>query len=266
MVAVLVSCVGLVGCSSSSDNAQDRLRPSSPTTSAPRNTRTGSTVDPLACGEHEGHTITREAQGNTVAVHLPPCYDASQDRYPVIIMIHGGGHDESHWVDVGAATESDRLLSEGKIGPTILVIPGFPWRVVDEDAAAVVDLVPWIDRNFRTIPDAAHRAIGGISRGGGSALLAAASRPDLFGVVAGNSPAIGRTSDRLVKGLPANSGRIWLDVGEHDPLVEPTTALVDALEKAGVKVEYEVNPGEHDDDYWSTHTPDYLKFYASRWR
>ncbi len=269
---LVVGSVGLFGCSSTGTDSNAGSGPGAaspttiPSTTAAPERSTTSTVDPTACGYHEGRTSTQRVQGINVTVHLPLCYDASQDRYPVLILIHGAGADETQWVDVGATTDADQLELSREIGPVILVIPGIRSDSLEAQAAAAIDLVPWIDQTYRTIPDAAHRGIGGISRGGGTALVAGATRPDLFGVVGGHSPAISSTEDQLVEGLAANSGRIWLDVGKDDSLSGPTIELADALNAAGVDADLQVNPGEHDRPYWRAHTSEYLKFYAARWR
>ncbi len=261
---LLVGSAALAGCSSTGTDAQGAIDDA--TTTAPSGFPTRSTVDPTACGYQEGRTGTQHVQGIDVTVHLPLCYDASQDRYPVLILIHGAGADETQWVDVGVTTEVDQLELSREIGPVILVIPGIRSDTLEAQAAAAIDLVPWIDRTYRTIADAAHRAIGGISRGGGTALVAGATRPDLFGVVGGHSPAISSTERVLVEGLAADSGRIWLDVGSDDSLSDSTTDLADALATAGIDAELQVNPGEHDRAYWRAHIADYLRFYAARWR
>lgn len=268
MATVAIGAVGLLGCSSTGSKAQSgSLGPAkSPPVTAASSNSTSSTVDPNACGYHEGRTTTQQVRGLQVVVHLPLCYDTTHDRYPVIMLIHGSGNDETQWQEVGAITDADELASSGQIGPAILIIPGLKPEGVADEGRAAIDLVPWVDETYRTIPDAAHRAIGGISLGGGAALFAAATRPDLFGVVGGHSPATGSTFDQVLEGLPSNSGRIWLDIGESDSLAESTTSLASSLKKEGVKVELEVNPGRHDDEYWRAHTADYLRFYDSRLR
>jgi len=202
-----------------------------------------------------------------VLVHLPLCYDATSDRYPVVILIHGAGADETQWPDVGATTVADRLTKEGSIAPVILVMPGVGDSTSNDEAAFVADqVVPFVDGKFRTIPDAVHRAVGGISRGGGAALRAVSQHPELFSVVGGHSPATGGDTPAIIEGLRASSGRIWLDVGSEDSLVSTTTSLARLLAADGTDVMFEVSAGRHDRDYWRANVADYLTFYAARWR
>jgi len=214
----------------------------------------------------KGHDEVRQPNGRRVIVHLPPRYDdLTNQRYPVLILLHGAGADQTQWTDVGATTASDELLQNGKIGEFILVLPSEPdTRSPQQSEDVVTSLLPWIDATYRTLPDRAHRAIGGISRGGGAALLAAANHPGIFGIVGGHSPTV---PDGLpVDSLAAQSGSIWLDVGSEDRLRSKVFQLDDQLRRRGVDVHYEVSKGAHDRSYWRRHVADYLEFYGERWR
>jgi len=225
------------------------------------------TSDPNECGYSQGRDVPTGVRGHPVLVHLPLCYDATSDRYPVVILIHGAGADETQWPDVGATTVADRLTKEGSIAPVILVMPGVGDSTSNDEAAFVADqVVPFVDGKFRTIPDAVHRAVGGISRGGGAALRAVSQHPELFSVVGGHSPATGGDTPAIIEGLRASSGRIWLDVGSEDSLVSTTTSLARLLAADGTDVMFEVSAGRHDRDYWRANVADYLTFYAARWR
>ncbi len=232
------------------------------TTAAPQRATPAKPAGP--CAAMKGNTDTVEVAGQPVAVHLPACYASSGVPYPVIYLVHGAGADQTQWLDVGAATASDELTRTGATKPVILVMPD-----VDRLSGAEADryladqLVPSIDRRYRTIADAAHRAVGGISRGGGTALRVAAARPDLFSVVGGHSPATGVVSKELIRGLRHYSGKIWLDVGTDDNLAGATTSLDKQLRAAGIEDHLELNPGGHERPYWRKHTPDYLTFYGT---
>ncbi|HZS44518.1 MAG TPA: alpha/beta hydrolase-fold protein [Blastocatellia bacterium] len=127
------------------------------------------------------------------AVQLPPSYATSQKRYPVLIFLHGLFEDAGRWNRHGADVKIDALRSEGKIGEMIIVIPsadrGLGLYTDSSDGknlweqAITVDLVKHIDQTYRTMPGAAHRAIGGISLGGWGALKIAFRHPEMFGAV-----------------------------------------------------------------------------------
>jgi enterochelin esterase-like enzyme len=209
-------------------------------------------------------------------VYLPPCYDRQTDRrYPVVYLLHGAGHDDGYWDDVGVDEAADPLIAEGQIPPLLIVLPDgnrtFGSRTGDPPPFAgflVQELIPHIDTAYRSQPDREHRAIGGISLGGAWALLLAARYPELFSAVGGHSPAIGTLNGIHpdVNALVAGKLRIYLDVGDQDSLKRPTAALDAALTQANDPHEFHVNPGSHVEVYWTSHLEEYLAFYTQPWQ
>lgn len=127
-------------------------------------------------------------------VYLPPGYDTSGLRYPVVYLLHGGGGDQADWVTFGAV---QRVLDEAYAAdPTSAVIAVMPdgrngqWFDYADGSWLIVTyvrdhLIPWIDRHLRTVADRRGRAITGLSNGGYGALHLAGRAPDLF-VAAGS--------------------------------------------------------------------------------
>ncbi len=129
-------------------------------------------------------------------IYLPPSYAVAQsERYPVLYMLHGAPGTPHNWVGAGKApSTADALVAAGKMRETIIVTAdgtgpiytysewanSFDGRQRMEDAIAI-DLVHFIDQHYRTLPDAADRAIGGNSEGGFGAVNIALHHPDLFG-------------------------------------------------------------------------------------
>jgi enterochelin esterase-like enzyme len=130
------------------------------------------------------------------SIYLPSSYDTFPDRrYPVLYLLHGSPGDHTNWFDAGhAVAAADALFAEGAMRETILVAPdgnGAVYRVSAwanshdkrqrmEDSIAT-DLVSAIDSQYRTLPDRADRAIGGLSEGGYAAANIALHHPDVFG-------------------------------------------------------------------------------------
>lgn len=126
-------------------------------------------------------------------VYTPPDYDKNKSkRYPVLYLQHGWGEDETAWSNQGHANLiMDNLLAEGKTKPFIIVmtygmtnevkfggmrnfkIDGFQTVLTDE-------LIPYVDGNFRTYADKAHRAMGGLSMGGMETHTITLNKPGLF--------------------------------------------------------------------------------------
>ena len=139
-----------------------------------------------------------------------------------------------------------------------------------------------VDATFRTLPDASHRAVGGLSMGGAGALQLAFNHPDVFQVVGAHSPSLhlddgtfagiyGTGSDfaqrepiDLAATAPGiESLKIWIDTGEEDPWLERDEMLHANLVERGVAHNWSVLPGGHDGEYWTENLPAYLRFYDS---
>lgn len=128
-----------------------------------------------------------------VSVLLPPGYETSHRRYPVLYLLHGGGQWSEMW---RAMTDVEELSAEQPLSrQAIVVMPdgGFgTYTDVNPGESAwerfhIRTLVPAIDRQFRTIADREHRAIAGESGGALGSAFYAARHPDLFGALGGFS-------------------------------------------------------------------------------
>jgi len=129
-------------------------------------------------------------------IYLPPSYSAdSTTRYPTIYLLHGSPGGPPNWMAEGQAPLSeDSLVAAHKMREAILVAAdgrgpvyrtsewanSFDGRQRMEDAI-VTDLVGYIDKHYRTLPNAADRVIAGLSEGGFGAVNIALHHPDVFG-------------------------------------------------------------------------------------
>jgi S-formylglutathione hydrolase FrmB len=136
-----------------------------------------------------------------VYVYLPPGYDDEPDRrYPVVYVIQGYTGHVAMWFNRVAFRRpfpelADEVFAEGGTPPAILVYVD-AWtalggsQFVDSPATGRYhsylcdEVVPWVDARYRTLPEAAHRAISGKSSGGYGAMITPMLRPDLFGALA----------------------------------------------------------------------------------
>jgi enterochelin esterase-like enzyme len=130
------------------------------------------------------------------AVYLPSDYDASNLRYPVLYLLHGHGGGLYDWVIKGhIQSTTDALIASGDMPQAIIVMPdaGMTWYVDRQEkmeTAVIRDLIPDVERHFRTLTTRAGRLVGGLSMGGYGALRFALKYPDMFAAAALLSPAI----------------------------------------------------------------------------
>jgi putative tributyrin esterase len=176
---------------------------------------------PAAALTVECHDVPSAILGHPVSacVVLPAGYASTAPRrYPVLYYLHGLFENEHSWIHRGGEEILENLLSEGKVGPFIVVLPngGKTFYVNSYDGHEryedffIQELVPWADKNFRTLPDRRARGIAGDSMGGYGALHLAMRHADVFGSASAQSAAlIGKLPDPLpADGRWAFYGRI----------------------------------------------------------
>lgn len=261
-VSLAARCTPSGGPTRSASNAE-------PGTTTTRSGAAG--TPPAACREGRGtlsdaRRLDPKAPARMI-VYLPPCYATSgARRYPTLIVLHGGGADQTQWPDIGLATTADDLIAPGRVPPFIAVAPDIgDGPPQDAEAFVVNELLPWMDGRLRTQTTPKDRGIGGISLGGAAALRIAAAHPDLFDGVGGHSPAVKPFDRDLAANLSSGGSRVWLDVGENDSLRPAVENMAGIWGAKGVAVELHVSPGRHDRSYWRAQMGSYLLFYAKGW-
>jgi len=237
------------------------------------------TATPLACLTQPGNLKNGEVPTNgsptAFIIYLPPCYDQFTDQhYPVLYLLNGQTYNDDQWVRLGAPKVADYLILSRQSAPFIIVFPDDRYWNSNQGPYfgefLVNDIVPYIDNNYRTIADREHRALGGLSRGGGWALHIAFTRPDLFGAIGLHSPAV-FPDDRAeiqfwLTNFPAEGWpRIYLDSGDNDHERGYNTMLESLFTQYGVVHEWHLNTGAHDETYWSKNTLEYMQWYTSMW-
>ena len=246
--------------------------------------------------EYDSKTLGMRRQ---MRVYTPPSY-SSDRKYPVLYLLHGIGANNRQWLDgCHAATVMDNLLADGKIQPMVMVFPNCDANINATNTAAsarpgeggrrggfegygapfendlLQEIIPYIESHYSVFADREHRALAGLSMGGGQTLNIGIPHLDQFaylGVfssgifgITGSGPG-GRqpqgppfeeqhktTLDaaKLKEGLKL----FWFATGKEDFLVATTRATVDMFKKHNFDVVYKETSGAHTWDNWR----DYLR-------
>ncbi len=205
-----------------------------------------------------------------LTVYTPYGYETSKEKYPVLYLLHGAGGDEEAWSSMGRAAQIlDNLIAKGLAKPMIVVMPngnpnqqaaqtfGLPTTEYDwRDPAnrnlyvqsLVEEIVPFIEKNYRVVAKKSHRAIAGLSMGGGHTLAASGMYPDKFDYICPLSMG-SKKSDELttqLKGIKKEGYKLyWLACGNTDFLFESANELDSALTENGLEHTYFVTDGGH---------------------
>ena len=215
-------------------------------------------------------------------VYTPPGYMKGAGRYPVLYLVHGAGDSDEAWTGNGRAhLILDNLIAAGKAKPMIVVMPAghTPDRLgtdllgnADFGNDLIKDLIPYIDANYRTIPNANMRAMAGLSMGGAHTIRFGLTHPELFRSVgifsmglgalnrkdeiaayeATNGPALQRAAKKMKL--------VYYAMGKTDFLYSSAAPTRAVFDKYGIKYVYNETDGGH----WWQNWRRYLLDFAPR--
>jgi S-formylglutathione hydrolase FrmB len=197
------------------------------------------------------------------AVQLPPSYKTdAKRRYAVLYFLHGMFGNEGEFQRRGVAAAVAKLRGEGKIGDFIIVAPAGENSFylnskpgVRYEDAIIKDLIPYIEKNYRTMGTPAGRAIQGISMGGWGAMLLAFKHPEMFSSVTTHSAALFEElpqvsgTDRRSQFMLKLIGNIFGDPPDEEFFRVSNPVFVAesnaaAIKKSGIKIYFDC--GEQD--------------------
>lgn len=203
-------------------------------------------------------------------VYTPAEYDLNpKQRYPVLYLQHGAGEDERGWTVQGRANFIlDNLIAAGKAKSMIVVMdqgyavaPGQPNAF---EQVILSDVVPMIDRTYRTIAKRDQRAMAGLSMGGGQTLQIALTHLDSFAWIGAFSapPRIGADLRTAYNGAFADAALfnkrvrlLWLGAGTGEERFHKSAhAMHETLEKGGIRNVFYASQGTaHEWQTWRRH-------------
>lgn len=227
----------------------------------------------VPAGKVETITYDSKTVGTTrkVTIYTPPGFNKKK-KYPVLYLLHGIGGDEKEWLNGGnPQIILDNLYSEGKIEPMIVIMPN--GRAMKDDSASgdimaadkvqafatfekdlLHDLIPFIEKKYPVLKDREHRAIAGLSMGGGQSLNFGLGNLDQFAWVGGFSSAPNTKMPQELVSNPEEAKKklklLWISCGDKDWLIENSKRTHDYLVKNNVPHIYYIEPGVHDFKVW----------------
>ncbi len=225
----------------------------------------------IARGQLEMVTYDSKSVGTTrkMQVYTPPGY-AQDKKYPVLYLLHGIGGDEREWERLAKPNVIlDNLIANGEAEPMIVVMPNGraqkddrPKDNVFASAPAFAafeedllkDVIPAIEARYSVEADREHRALAGLSMGGGQSLNFGLKHLDTFAWVGGFSSAPNtKPANNLVPDPAAAKAKLrllWLSCGKKDGLIRVSQGVHAYLRDHDVPHIWHVDDNAHDPTHW----------------
>lgn len=233
-----------------------------------------------------------------ITIYTPFGYEKSKEKYPVLYLMHGIGGDEEAWIGSGRAAQIlDNLIAEGKATPMIVVMPNgnvfqeaapgqssegpvtpsfmLPNTMDGKFEETFIDIMNFVESNYRTIAKKESRAIAGLSMGGYHTSYISRYYPNTFDYMGLFSPALNNKPedhpeapayenlDKNLKRQKENVYRLyWIGIGKNDfaVLYNAVQEYKAKLDSMGLKYEYMETNGSHTWSEWRA----YLTTFAQK--
>src|SRR6185503_13131801 len=245
--------------------AQGVVKPPQPGYDVPRTNIAHGTIDTIT---YPSKTVGVNRRS---LIYTPPGY-SKKTKYPVLYLLHGIGGDEKEWLNGGTPQVIlDNLYAGEKIEPMIVVMPN--GRAMKDDRATgnvmaadkvqafanfekdlLNDLIPFIEKKYPVYADREHRAIAGLSMGGGQSLNFGLGNLDKFAWVGAFSAAPNTKTPQELLPNPGEARQklklLWISCGASDGLLSFSKRTHDYLVKNNVPHIYFIEPGVHEFKIW----------------
>ncbi len=217
--------------------------------------------------EYESSTVGTTRR---MLVYTPPGYSTDRE-YPVLYLLHGIGGDETEWQRFATPNLIlDNLIADGKAEPMIVVMPNGRAQVNDRAEGNVFaaapafavfendlldDVIPAIEARYSVAADREHRALAGLSMGGGQSLNFGLGNLETFSWVGGFSSAPNtRSPAELVpdpEAAKAKLNLLYVSCGDQDNLFHISQGVHDYLSEHEVPHIWNVSNHGHDPVDWA---------------
>jgi enterochelin esterase family protein len=227
-----------------------------------------------------------------ITVYTPAGYEEGTDKYPVLYLLHGMGGDEEAWIALGRASQiMDNLIAQGKARPMIVVMsngnvvqeaaPGesslgyykptmqLPHTMDGKFEESFLDIVRFIESNYRVKASKESRAIAGLSMGGYHSLHISRYYPNMFDYVGLFSAAIMPNEkvnskvyadfDQTLNAQVKNGVKLyWIGIGKADFLYKFNQEYRAKLDQIGLKYTYRESDGGHTWTNWRVYLSEFV--------
>ncbi|PSL07685.1 esterase [Cecembia rubra] len=227
-----------------------------------------------------------------ITVYTPPGYENNTEKYPVLYLLHGAGGDEEAWISLGRTAQiMDNLIDQGKAKPMIVVMPN--GNVIQDAApgegsmgyykpqfmvpktmdgtyeANFMDIIKFVESNYRVKADKASRGIAGLSMGGFHTMHISRFYQNTFDYVGLYSAAIMPREDATSKVYSDIEGTLkvqkdngyklyWIAIGKTDFLYDANVAYRKMLDDIGMKYQYVESEGGHTWRNWRVYLSEFV--------
>ncbi|WP_163323782.1 alpha/beta hydrolase [Draconibacterium mangrovi] len=239
------------------------------------------------------------------SVYLPKSYTTDTDKkYPVLYLLHGVFDNNNGWIQRGHLQDvANKLIDSGEAVEMVIIVPdaGREWNgYFDMDGWSYetfffTEFMPFIESKYRIIGDKKHRAVAGLSMGGGGTTVYAQKHPELFasayaisalmgleegGGLSPQDPKFAQLNKTVIENHCVNfvenadeatkeklkSVNWFVDCGDDDFLFDVNIAFCQAMRKAQIPYQLRVRDGGHDWEYWHSALYTALPFVSRTFR
>lgn len=223
-------------------------------------------------------------------IYTPTGYNEGDQDYPVVYIQHGGGEDHRGWMEQGRTAQiMDNLIAAGKAVPMIVVSSnsnvrsrnggfggGYSWQGMQNFRSELIEnVIPFVEKNYRTKKDRKNRAMCGLSMGGGQSFYIGLRSPEVFanvgvfstGMFGGIQGASNFDLEKEVPGIVTDTKTFneqfdvfFVSCGEQDPRIEYTRNIVKKMQDGGVDVRFNSYPGDHEWQVWRKSLYDFVQY------
>ncbi|TCO10544.1 esterase [Natronoflexus pectinivorans] len=261
----------------------------------------------ISCGQGDYYkvndvphgTITRQwyhspenDKNRRITIYTPPRYETSHEEYPVLYLLHGMGGDEEAWMALGRTSQIlDNLIAQGKAEPMIVVMPngnvyqeaapgesslGFvkptmqlPNTMDGKMEETFMDVINFVESNYRVKQSPGARAIAGLSMGGFHSLHISRYYPNTFhyiGLFSGavfpsgdaTSPVYKNLEETLINQKDNGYQLYWIAMGKTDFLYEQCVELRKIMDRINMPYTYRESEGGHTWDNWRLYLTEFV--------